>query len=186
VDHAPPNPPAYVEASPEQAIGAGYSVVDYESGFYSGATFGTVSAITDTWFRPGLQVRTGLRLAFGARVASGYGLEGLISAALSPHFGTIVDAAARTASWRPVLGVELGVTSVKLQSRLLSPQTTQHELLMRAPEDPFYGAFLVRPVRFRFTNFEATVLGFAFGTHLLNPGRELRVQIDLIEVSYVR
>jgi len=184
VDQAPPEPPPYVEPASEHAIGAAYTVVDYETAFYS-VTYGAIGAVSDAWFRPGIAVRSGLRLAFGDLLSSGYALEGMVSVALTPHFGTIFDAQRRTASWRPMLGVELGATSARIIPRSPTPLDTTRDLLRTEPSTPFYGVFLVRPLRFRFTNFEATILGLAFGSHLLHPGRELRIQIDLLEVSYV-
>lgn len=168
-------------ASPalEDTLSAAYAIVSYQSPTY-GLTYGSATLANHLWFAPGIELSAGGRLGFAARLTTGHCFEGFVAIAVVPHFAVATDQAGRTASWRPSLGVEVGLTSAGF-----SPlKTVDGSLFTDAKPTGLYAGLAARPLRFRLSNFTASAVGLTSGTMLGHPGRQLRLQIELLQLGF--
>jgi hypothetical protein len=169
-------------ATTEDAVSASYSVVDYESALYR-FTYGAIAVANQLWLAPGIELGAGGRIGFGNRVASGFCWEAFGAVSLVPHFGMLTDGSGRTASWRPSAGLELGYSAAHIEYSSLRPLGSG----VRTDSQPAgaYVSFAARPLRFRFTRFDASVIGLVVGTPLVDAGRKLRVQIEVLQIGLI-
>jgi hypothetical protein len=174
--------PTEVAAEPvEDTVSVGYSVLSYQAATYQ-LNYGALALANQIWFSPGVEVAAGFRVGFGARLEDGYCFEGFGAVGIVPHFLTILDDAGRSASWRPSIGLELGLTTANFVSTLRAPGSGFSE---GGTSNGVYGAFATRPLRFRLTRFNANVLGITFGTMMGHVGQVLRIQIELLQIGVV-
>src|SRR5262249_55750232 len=154
--------------------------ISYQTASYQ-LNYGTVAISDHLWFRPGVELTGGLRLGFGSNLVDGFCFEGFGRIALVPHFNTAVDAAGRTASWRPSVGLEIGGTSAERQ---FGTGTAPSSIFKQLPgPGGVYAGLAARPLRFRLSSFNASAAGVTFATMIKDPGRQLRLQIEILEVG---
>jgi len=162
----------------EDSVSAAYAIVSYQAPSYE-LDYGTVTLANTLSLPPGVDASVGLRVGFAARLASGYCFEGFGALAAAPQFSWAVDQAGRTASWRPSLGLEVGGTTASF-SPLRSPTSS---FVTDLKASGIYAGIAARPLRFRLSGFTASALGLTSGTMLNQPGRQLRLQIELLQVG---
>jgi hypothetical protein len=176
---APAEQHVVAEEHLEDAVAASYGIVSYQAPRYT-LTYSVLGVSNHIWIPPGLDVAAGVRLGLGGSdLAEGRCVEGHVGVALVPHFPIATDSAGRTASWRPAIGLELGLTS----ATYTFPDLATSYIKPEGPTKGAYGAIAARPLRFRFGNLNASILGVAFGTMLADPGRQLRIHIEAVHVA---
>jgi hypothetical protein len=163
----------------ENTVAASYTAVDYETAHYA-LDYGAFGLSDHLWFPPGLEVAVGLRIGYASKLVDSYCLEGFGRLSVVPHFGLARDAKGRTASWRPALGVEIGGTTADRQFAV----TPVGSGFRDGPTPKgMYAGIVARPLHFRFSSFDASSLGVTFATMLGSPGRDLRVQVELLQIG---
>lgn len=172
---------AAAQAKLEDSISASYAVTSYQAPAYV-LQYGSLNLANHVWLNPGIELGVGGRFGFGDHLVDGHCFEGFGSIGIAPHFITLTDAEGRTGSWQPLLGLEFGYTSADFKS----VRVPQNSPMLDGPgPGGVYGAFETRPLRFRFSRFTVHALGLTFGTMLGHVGRQLRVQIEVIQVGFV-
>ena len=179
-EQGPREPAADVREHIEQTLALSYSSITV-LGFYF-MSYGAVTASYSLWLPQAIEASVGGRVGFGTDLHAG-ALEGYLSAGIAPHLGPIFDDKSRTAAWRPFGGVELGATTAEPDYKDFYEIIT--DLRGKQGPRPFYLSFIARPARFRFTNFNATLLGFGFGSPLADFGKTLRLQLEVVQVGYL-
>jgi hypothetical protein len=187
MDDTPQVVAPHVEAaapSVEHSPLVGYSRISV-GGRYFSIDYAAISAAHHVWSRRGFELAVGGRLGLGSRSRGLPAIgEGFVAAFLAPSFATLRDTGGRTMSWRPALGVEVGVSSAGAQ---YDPPPALQEHFRRASPNPgwLYAQAVARPVRFRLSRFQASVLGVGIGMPIGQFGRYLRVELDLLQVGVV-
>jgi hypothetical protein len=178
--------PVVVQAEPasprvEHTPTVGFSLLSY-LGSFTGTRVTAFSASYHLWTMPGVDLSAGGRFGFGPDV-SGVVLDGFVAVALSPAFATHVDEGGRTGAWRPSLGVEVGVSSIKTKY----DETFAPEDVQRVSPQPgaLYGSLMARPLRFRLTRFMASALGLGVGTTVPKPGEYVRLDIEFVQLGFI-
>ncbi len=184
-DAAPASPPvvdgaASRVATVEDSVTVAHAIVSYQSPAY-GLDYGSVALANHLWLAPGFEVSAGIRLGFAARLQSGYCVEGFGAVALAPRFRVATDPRGRTASWRPSLGVEVGATSAGFDPQ----RAVNGSFVTDVKPTGVYAALAARPLRFFLSGFTASAVGLTSGTMVGHPGRQLRLQIELIQIGIV-
>jgi hypothetical protein len=161
----------------------GYSYVAYETASYSLA-YGAISGAVRAWLRPGVEISAGARAGFGNELVRG-AFEPFGAVHVVPRFRSL---AGETATWRPSLGIELGRTSARYDepgSALPYPPDGIASLRAEQPSR-MYGMITSSPFRVRaWKALDATVFGIGVGTGLDDPGKQVRIQLTLVEFGGV-
>jgi hypothetical protein len=165
----------------EDAVAVAYGVTSYQTAHYQ-LNYGSVALSNHLWLQPGIELGAGFRVGFASRLEDGYCFEGFGSLGLVPHFDTAIDAAGRSASWRPALGFEIGATSANRDFTTTAPNSAFRD---GPTPSGVYGALAARPLRFRLSGFNGSLLGIAFGTMLGQPGRQLRAHLEAVQIAAV-
>lgn len=123
----------------------------------------------------GIALAGGLRILHVDRLPDGVGVEGFVGVHLAPRLGP----------WRPLTGLDLGVTSLQSQRLSLEPRYGPEEYTPRLlPLGPAYVAWVAAPLRFAVWHLVFQAVGLQLGTHLPQPGSALRLQLVLAQLEW--
>jgi len=148
-------------------VTAGYSMLFYQSAYNLQNASGIEASI-------GREISDPLRWQAGLRV----GLDPL----LPEVFGRIL-LQEEVGSWRPQIGLELGVTGrAKFEDGAFLLRETREA--MQTGIDAGYLAIHTAPLSFRISkNWNLSIAEIDFGTHFTRIGRTLRAQVTLISAG---
>lgn len=161
---------------------AGVSFVHYE-GADTYADYSALSLGYDVRLSSGLAFSAGGRLGLGENLVRDACGEGFLGVGVSPRFQVLRDEAGRSAAWSPLLGLEAGITSARFDDG--GPLAPGDVLGGNRRAGYLYAQLVSRPLRFRLSSFQAHAFGLSVGTHLDEPGRFLRVQLDVLQIGWV-
>jgi hypothetical protein len=158
----------------EHSIGADYGYFLYQStGLPISA--GGASLFYRARFSVGISLSAGLRFLHAGRLPSGFGIEGFVGAHLAPEIGV----------WRPLVGIELGGTSLSSFALSTDPSYSPEEYQSKQDSlGPVYAGFVLAPLRFRVRRLTFQALGLQLATHLPQWGRALRLQVVVGQLEW--
>ncbi len=173
-----PSLPAQADTLPSakvvHSVGADYGVFLYQStGLPISA--GGASLFYRARFSVGVSMSSGVRFLHVDRAPSGFGIEGFVGVQLSPFIGV----------WRPLVGMELGATSLRSASLDTEPSYSKEEYTSKqAPLGPVYVGFVLSPLRFAIRRITFAGLGLQLATHLPEWGSALRLQVVAAQLEW--
>lgn len=160
----------------EASVTTQYSTVHYQHAGI-GFDYAMVGLNGRVALPAGLAGGLGGRFAYGEQLDR-VAFEGFAVLLMEPRLRRLTDDKGRTGSWRPSAGIEIGLTTVKREAfaePVADIDADQPTLL--------YGSFVANPARFRVDRFAVSLLGVSFGSSLGSPGRDFRLQLNVVEMG---